>query len=173
MAVTTVEGIGSMRHGLHPVQVRAVFSSRFRLFNNPFIQTHAVLLQSFYFYFPPCISSHNLMCAIPTCWWSCSIDSFLSISLFSYSYHCPLSRHTNACINAVIHMQTYMQERIAKSHGSQCGFCTPGIVMSMYTLLRNNPTPTVQQVLKGMSVFCVFYDFIPPVYLIVVIIIII
>lgn len=35
-----------------------------------------------------------------------------------------------------------VQERIAKSHGSQCGFCTPGIVMSMYTLLRNNPVPT-------------------------------
>ncbi|XP_044755537.1 xanthine dehydrogenase [Coccinella septempunctata] len=34
-----------------------------------------------------------------------------------------------------------VQERIAKAHGSQCGFCTPGIVMSMYTLLRNNPTP--------------------------------
>ncbi|XP_045494604.1 xanthine dehydrogenase-like [Colias croceus] len=30
-----------------------------------------------------------------------------------------------------------VQERIAKAHGSQCGFCTPGIVMSMYTLLRN------------------------------------
>jgi xanthine dehydrogenase/oxidase len=30
-----------------------------------------------------------------------------------------------------------VQERIAKSHGSQCGFCTPGIVMSMYTLLRS------------------------------------
>lgn len=29
-----------------------------------------------------------------------------------------------------------VQERIAKTHGSQCGFCTPGIVMSMYTLLR-------------------------------------
>ena len=34
------------------------------------------------------------------------------------------------------------KERIAKSHGSQCGFCTPGIVMSMYALLRNNPLPT-------------------------------
>ncbi|CDK27172.1 unnamed protein product [Kuraishia capsulata CBS 1993] len=29
-----------------------------------------------------------------------------------------------------------VQERIAKYHGSQCGFCTPGIVMSMYSLLR-------------------------------------
>lgn len=31
-----------------------------------------------------------------------------------------------------------VQERIAKAHGSQCGFCTPGIVMSMYTLLRSH-----------------------------------
>lgn len=30
-----------------------------------------------------------------------------------------------------------VQERLAKAHGSQCGFCTPGIVMSMYALLRN------------------------------------
>ncbi|KAH0523265.1 hypothetical protein TsFJ059_008295 [Trichoderma semiorbis] len=34
------------------------------------------------------------------------------------------------------------QERVAKSHGSQCGFCTPGIVMSLYALLRNNSNPT-------------------------------
>ncbi|KAF2460152.1 molybdopterin binding aldehyde oxidase/xanthine dehydrogenase [Lineolata rhizophorae] len=30
-----------------------------------------------------------------------------------------------------------LQERIAKLHGSQCGFCTPGIVMAMYAILRN------------------------------------
>nr|WGH49440.1 xanthine dehydrogenase [Tupaia chinensis] len=39
-----------------------------------------------------------------------------------------------------------VQERIAKSHGSQCGFCTPGIVMSMYTLLRNQPSPTIEEI---------------------------
>lgn len=32
-----------------------------------------------------------------------------------------------------------VQERLAKAHGSQCGFCTPGIVMSMYALLRSLP----------------------------------
>lgn len=38
-----------------------------------------------------------------------------------------------------------VQERIAKAHGSQCGFCTPGIVMSMYTLLRSMPKkPTME-----------------------------
>ncbi|XP_071832643.1 xanthine dehydrogenase/oxidase-like isoform X2 [Apostichopus japonicus] len=39
-----------------------------------------------------------------------------------------------------------VQERIAKAHGSQCGFCTPGFVMSMYTLLRNNPEPTMEEI---------------------------
>ena len=39
-----------------------------------------------------------------------------------------------------------VQERIAKFHGSQCGFCTPGIVMSMYTLLRNKPKPSMEDI---------------------------
>ncbi|PQE20593.1 xanthine dehydrogenase protein [Rutstroemia sp. NJR-2017a BBW] len=34
-----------------------------------------------------------------------------------------------------------LQERIAKLHGSQCGFCTPGIVMSLYALIRNSYDP--------------------------------
>lgn len=37
-----------------------------------------------------------------------------------------------------------VQERLAKAHGSQCGFCTPGIVMSMYALLRSIPKPTMK-----------------------------
>ncbi|KAK6183872.1 hypothetical protein SNE40_006452 [Patella caerulea] len=44
-----------------------------------------------------------------------------------------------------------VQEQIAKSHGSQCGFCTPGMVMSMYTLLRNNPQPTMLQIEKYLE----------------------
>ena len=35
-----------------------------------------------------------------------------------------------------------VQERLAEYHGSQCGFCTPGILMSMYTLLRNRAVPS-------------------------------
>lgn len=30
-----------------------------------------------------------------------------------------------------------VQERLSQSHGSQCGYCTPGFVMSMYSLLRS------------------------------------
>lgn len=33
-----------------------------------------------------------------------------------------------------------VQDVLAKSHGSQCGFCTPGFVMSMYSLLRYRHT---------------------------------
>ncbi|XP_072047248.1 xanthine dehydrogenase/oxidase-like [Amphiura filiformis] len=44
-----------------------------------------------------------------------------------------------------------IQERLAKAHGSQCGFCSPGMVMSMYTLLRNNPKPTSDEILHNME----------------------
>ena len=37
-----------------------------------------------------------------------------------------------------------VQERLVQVHGSQCGFCTPGFVMSMYTLLRNNQLPSMK-----------------------------
>ena len=39
-----------------------------------------------------------------------------------------------------------VQQKLADAHGSQCGFCTPGIVMSMYTLLRNNPSPKMEDI---------------------------
>ncbi|GES65214.1 xanthine dehydrogenase [Aspergillus terreus] len=34
-----------------------------------------------------------------------------------------------------------LQERLGKLHGSQCGFCTPGIVMSLYAMIRNAYDP--------------------------------
>ncbi|KAG8531083.1 uncharacterized protein KY384_004440 [Bacidia gigantensis] len=43
------------------------------------------------------------------------------------------------------------QERIAKSMGSQCGFCTPGIVMSLYALLRNNTDPSELEIEEGFD----------------------
>ncbi|KAL1864392.1 hypothetical protein VTK73DRAFT_5912 [Phialemonium thermophilum] len=52
------------------------------------------------------------------------------------------------------------QERIAKGNGSQCGFCTPGIVMSLYALLRNNQNPTdhdVEEAFDGNLCRCTGY----------------
>ncbi|VAH17405.1 unnamed protein product [Triticum turgidum subsp. durum] len=37
------------------------------------------------------------------------------------------------------------QERLAEAHGSQCGFCTPGFVMSMYALLRSSKHPPTEE----------------------------
>ncbi|KAL8970858.1 MAG: hypothetical protein Q9183_001324 [Haloplaca sp. 2 TL-2023] len=52
------------------------------------------------------------------------------------------------------------QERIAKSSGSQCGFCTPGIVMSLYALLRNNADPSdleIEEAFDGNLCRCTGY----------------
>jgi xanthine dehydrogenase/oxidase len=52
------------------------------------------------------------------------------------------------------------QERIAKTNGSQCGFCTPGIVMSLYALLRNNGAPTkhdIEEAFDGNLCRCTGY----------------
>ncbi|KAK3067006.1 hypothetical protein LTR53_016366, partial [Teratosphaeriaceae sp. CCFEE 6253] len=52
------------------------------------------------------------------------------------------------------------QERIAKGNGSQCGFCTPGIVMSLYALLRNNEDPSeleVEEAFDGNLCRCTGY----------------
>eukprot|EP01080_Neovahlkampfia_damariscottae_P005713 gene5713-9533_t len=39
-----------------------------------------------------------------------------------------------------------VQEALSTKHASQCGFCTPGFVMALYTLLRNHPYPTEHQI---------------------------
>jgi xanthine dehydrogenase/oxidase len=44
-----------------------------------------------------------------------------------------------------------LQERLANAHGSQCGFCTPGFVMSMYSLLQNKPVPTVPDIEDALA----------------------
>lgn len=33
----------------------------------------------------------------------------------------------------------------------QCGYCTPGMIMSAYALLRKNPKPTVPQIITGLE----------------------
>ncbi|KAM6129523.1 LOW QUALITY PROTEIN: aldehyde oxidase 2-like [Pterocles gutturalis] len=44
-----------------------------------------------------------------------------------------------------------IQERLAKCHGSQCGFCTPGMVMSIYALLRNHAEPSMEQIISALD----------------------
>ncbi len=39
-----------------------------------------------------------------------------------------------------------VQHAMVEHHGSQCGFCTPGFVMSLYALWMGTPQPTVRQI---------------------------
>ena len=44
-----------------------------------------------------------------------------------------------------------VQAAMRECHGLQCGFCTPGFVMSITALLRDNPTPTDEEIREGLS----------------------
>jgi aerobic carbon-monoxide dehydrogenase small subunit len=44
-----------------------------------------------------------------------------------------------------------VQRAFQQEHGLQCGFCTPGMVMASVGLLRENPSPTEQEVREGLE----------------------
>jgi len=54
-----------------------------------------------------------------------------------------------------------LQQALHECHGLQCGFCTPGIVMTFEAHLRDNPWPTEEQVrdvLSGNMCRCTGYQ---------------
>ncbi len=54
-----------------------------------------------------------------------------------------------------------MQEAFKKMHGLQCGFCTPGMVMSAIDLLKNNKNPSDAEIrdwLEGNICRCTGYQ---------------
>ena len=54
-----------------------------------------------------------------------------------------------------------MQEAFKKMHGLQCGFCTPGMVMSAIDLLQNNKNPSDTEIrdwLEGNICRCTGYQ---------------
>ena len=53
-----------------------------------------------------------------------------------------------------------MQEMFREHHALQCGFCTPGMVMSALDLVKNNPSPTekeIREYLEGNLCRCTGY----------------
>jgi aerobic carbon-monoxide dehydrogenase small subunit len=44
-----------------------------------------------------------------------------------------------------------VQSALRECHGLQCGFCTPGFVMSITALLRDNPKPSDEEIREGLS----------------------
>jgi carbon-monoxide dehydrogenase small subunit len=44
-----------------------------------------------------------------------------------------------------------IQEGFWEKHGLQCGFCTPGMIMASYQLLKNNPNPSEAEIRKALE----------------------
>ena len=44
-----------------------------------------------------------------------------------------------------------LQQAFQRNHALQCGFCTPGLLMTAYEFLRDTPNPTEEQVREGIS----------------------
>ncbi|MFR9807001.1 (2Fe-2S)-binding protein [Pseudonocardia sp. RS010] len=56
-----------------------------------------------------------------------------------------------------------LQESFWKHHGLQCGFCTPGILLTVQELLADNPDPSDEEIREGISgniCRCTGYQFI-------------
>jgi carbon-monoxide dehydrogenase small subunit len=48
-------------------------------------------------------------------------------------------------------MLSRLQEAFDRNHAVQCGFCTPGMLMSAKELIHNHPKPTVEQIKEGLE----------------------
>ncbi len=46
---------------------------------------------------------------------------------------------------------TKLQQSFSDHHALQCGYCTPGMLMSATALLRTNPSPTEEQIRKAIQ----------------------
>ena len=44
-----------------------------------------------------------------------------------------------------------VQDAFREEHGLQCGFCTPGFIVTVTQLLRENPDPTDDEIREGIS----------------------
>lgn len=44
-----------------------------------------------------------------------------------------------------------VQRAFVDNHGLQCGFCTPGMVLSAMQLLKENPTPSEEEIRKAIA----------------------
>jgi carbon-monoxide dehydrogenase small subunit len=44
-----------------------------------------------------------------------------------------------------------VQEAFSAEHGLQCGYCTPGFIMSTVSMLAENPRPTDEEIAVGLE----------------------
>lgn len=44
-----------------------------------------------------------------------------------------------------------LQEQFWDKHGLQCGYCTPGMILTAYDLLERNPSPSEDEIRRGIE----------------------
>ena len=55
----------------------------------------------------------------------------------------------------------FVQQAFTENHGLQCGFCTPGMLMTVHSFLKNNPHPSEEEIrieLSGNICRCTGYQ---------------
>ncbi len=64
-----------------------------------------------------------------------------------------MQRHSITTIEAVARdgVLSPLQQALHEAHGLQCGFCTPGIVITFEAWLRDNPDPSEREVREALS----------------------
>lgn len=70
---------------------------------------------------------------------------------------CNVTTIEGLAANGVLHP---LQEAFHQEHGLQCGYCTPGMIMTAADLLSNNPKPTeaeIRHALEGNLCRCTGY----------------
>ncbi len=71
---------------------------------------------------------------------------------------CEITTVEGLSVNGELHA---LQEGFKEMHGLQCGFCTPGILMTMDEYLKTNPNPSEEEIrhsLKGHLCRCTGYQ---------------
>ena len=85
---------------------------------------------------------------------ACTIDldgkSVKSCTLFAVQANGADIRTIEGMVNAdgTLHP---LQEGFRETHGLQCGFCTPGMIMRAYRLLQENKSPTEDEIRFGIA----------------------
>jgi xanthine dehydrogenase small subunit len=70
------------------------------------------------------------------------------ILLIGHLHGCDLVTVDDLAVDGDLHP---VQSAMVKHHGSQCGFCTPGFVMSLFTLYHEGHAPTRQEIVDHLA----------------------
>ena len=84
---------------------------------------------------------------------ACTVELNGQIVRSCLMFACQAEGATIKTVEGITNNESMSDLQIAfrKHHALQCGFCTPGFLMSAEDLLRKNPHPTEQEVREGLS----------------------